>query len=239
MPPKRQRSLSLTPTDSESEFEHPAPAPSCNKVTTGGGAGVTGALVGALSHWWLQPNQTIGSVLRGLSAFCQQSGLQCTPRVRSSDKFRATIACKQQGNGCPLRLTVKKSMIQRDYVTPNPGSFVCGSCITPGPSISRLRVIRYALDAQDALQSLSASFTPGIPANPTPVSGIVASSATASQSHSATFKPGTPGAPVTPGIGKFQKISRGSNLRRADARTTTVPVLDQKRACHPKPHCHP
>lgn len=149
MPPKRTQRIALTSTDSDSDSDYSlvrkdAEPPSL-RTTEGGSASFT----------WLQPNQTIGSVIRGLADYCKQTGLQCTPRVRSSDKWRATIACKQQVNGCPLRLTVKKNMFKIGSVTPNADSFVCGSCESPGPSISSL--IRSALTAQTALESLSAS----------------------------------------------------------------------------------
>ena len=79
---------------------------------------------------WMQAWTGTDKVLAGLTAFCSSHGLQCVPRVRSSDKTRVTIACKHQSTGCPLRLTAKKPEGYTKTVHPNIRSFVLGTCGT-------------------------------------------------------------------------------------------------------------
>jgi hypothetical protein len=167
---KRSSDTEVVSTDSESEFIFVPARTAAGGNGAGGGAGA-GAGVGAgggaggvSSHRWLRPNQSMDAVLHGLTEFCHQSGLECKARVRSSDKMRATINCKHKDEkGCSLRLTVRKNMIQRDLVSPNPDSFVSGSCV----AIST--IIGSALVAQTKLPPLPASVTPGIPAAAPPV----------------------------------------------------------------------
>lgn len=89
-------------------------------------------------EYWMMPSTSLEYVVNGVTEFMHNQGLICKARVRSSDKTRATIACKHQPSGCPLRLTVKKGFapgqVLSKYVTPNLDSFVCGTCTaTPGP----------------------------------------------------------------------------------------------------------
>ena len=58
---------------------------------------------------WTQFTMRVDDIVQGVTDFCQSQGLFCKARVRSSDKSRATVACKQQASGCPLRLTIKKT----------------------------------------------------------------------------------------------------------------------------------
>jgi hypothetical protein len=100
--------------------------------------------------WWLQPGISMASVLSGLKYYCQTTFLGCVPRTRSSDKTRATIACKHQHLGCPLRLTVKKNVLEHDAVSANVSSFIPGTC---------------QVDVSKAVGTLlSAGQSPGIPA---------------------------------------------------------------------------
>jgi hypothetical protein len=189
---KRSSGIEVVSTDSDSEFIF-VPARMAaggngagGRAGAGAGAGAGGGAGGVSSHRWLRPNQTMDAVILGLTEFCHQSGLECKARVRSSDKMRATINCRHhETKGCSLRLTVRKNMIQRDLVSPNPDSFVSGSCV----DIST--IIGSALVAQSKLPPLSASVTPGIPAAAPPV---VATNAHALPPLSASVTPGIPAA---------------------------------------------
>ena len=78
----------------------------------------------------IQSFSKMDDVVQALQDFCKNSGLSCVVRIRSSDKSRATLSCKNQARGCQLRLTLKKHKLQNLYnITINPSSLVFGSCI--------------------------------------------------------------------------------------------------------------
>ena len=77
----------------------------------------------------VQSFSKMDDVVQALQDFCENSGLSCVVRIRSSDKSRATLSCKNQNRGCQLRLTLKKHKLQNTYnITINPTSLVFGSC---------------------------------------------------------------------------------------------------------------
>ncbi len=55
----------------------------------------------------IQSYTTLDDIVQAFQDFCHTSGLSCSVRIRSSDSCRATLACKNQSRGCPLRLTMK------------------------------------------------------------------------------------------------------------------------------------
>ena len=80
----------------------------------------------------------IDDIVQAVTEFCQSQGLFCKARVRSSDQTRATIACKQQASGCPLRLTVKKATACMKHGSANMQTFKIGTCarmISPKPAL--------------------------------------------------------------------------------------------------------
>jgi len=88
---------------------------------------------------WAHFIVSIDEIVQGVTDFCQSQGLLCKARVRSSDKSRATIACKQQPFGCPLRLTIKKATLCNRHGRANMHTFVMGTCsrvITPPASLA-------------------------------------------------------------------------------------------------------
>ena len=134
--------------------------------------------------WWLHPDISMASVLSGLKYYCQTKLLGCVPRTRSSDKTRATIACKYQDHGCPLRLTVKKNVLRRDVVSANVSSFVPGTC---------------QVDVSTAVGAvLRRSPPPGIPGlNTTGPTGIPVINPTAGGTVRRSTSPGIPGPNTT------------------------------------------
>ena len=134
--------------------------------------------------WWLHPDISMASVLSGLKYYCQTTLLGCVPRTRSSDKTRATIACKYQDHGCPLRLTVKKNVLRRDVVSANVSSFVPGTC---------------QVDVSTAVGAvLRRSPPPGIPGlNTTGPTGIPVINPTAGGTVRRSTSPGIPGPNTT------------------------------------------
>ena len=138
MPKRKQQPISETSSESGSESVDDE-APHALML-----------LAEAERPWWLRPGITMASVLSGLKYYCQTTLVGCVPRTRSSDKTRATIACKHQHLGCPLRLTVKKNVLEHDAVSANVSSFIPGTC---------------QVDVSKAVGTfLSAGQTPGIPA---------------------------------------------------------------------------
>ena len=83
---------------------------------------------------WAKPYTALDDIVAGVTSFCTSMDLFCQARIRSSDKSRATITCKWQANGCPLRLTVKKPAGFVKYCTPNMHTFVMGTCIQAPPT---------------------------------------------------------------------------------------------------------
>ena len=77
---------------------------------------------------WTQFTMRVDDIVQGVTDFCQSQGLFCKARVRSSDKSRATVACKQQASGCPLRLTIKKTSVLENHGRANMHSFLLGTC---------------------------------------------------------------------------------------------------------------
>ena len=111
---------------------------------------------------WMKPWTATEKVLAGVNDLCSSQGLQCTARVRSSDKTRVTIACKHQAtHGCPLRLTAKKPEGYTKIIHPNIHSFVLGTCgatsVPPPPPVS----------LPPTASALSVPPTPPVPPPPT------------------------------------------------------------------------
>lgn len=144
----------------------------------------------------IQSFSKMDDVVQALQDFCENSGLSCVVRIRSSDKSRATLSCKNQARGCQLRLTLKKHKLQNTYnITINPMSLVFGSCKTgkcgdPFPGLL----------SPGLLSPLVLPPAPGIP-GALPAPGIPGAAAGSSRRTApGSLHPGRATVPQPPGI---------------------------------------